>query len=771
MNIKNRAALITIAAMFSLASMLSIFIQSPDSSALSGSDFKAGRIMDDVVFFDGNAMTASQIQVFLNSKVANCVSGHTCLKDYRQDTPAKNPESGLCSALTAKSNQTASQIINDVAKACRISPKVILVILQKEGSLVTKTAPTSTDYAKAMGYGCPDSGPNHTANCNSLYFGFFNQVFLAARAFQWYSLNNGPNYKKHQNNYIQYHPNTACGGSWVYIENQATAGLYNYTPYQPNAATLAVGLGETAHCGAYGNKNFWWIYNIWFGSTLSALIRTESSPALFYNDGSKRFAVPTMALAAQFGLGLSDVRFVSQQEMDSIPQASSPLSSSIGQLVKSDDDTDASGSTVFLISGGKRFPIASMGQFDNFGFSTSDIRYLPLPMIYRLTPSDKSLSNLVKGSSATMYGIENGKRRIIFEPAKLNQLNTSDNISFLSDYTVNQFAYGQPHVDGDYVIRHNNGSIRLYKGGNYHPVGTMERYHCLGLDSIKKFSVPSFTITNGTSSGGISCLVKNSTNEVFVAAGNKKFPLANAGDLNTTSPADSVIDRLPEQPLKAVIKSPLGSTLAVYEDGIKRPIPSMSDFSRLGFTTSNSITTIPNQAFTTIPSGPLKLGSGTVTKDGSSKLYVINDDQKLHIPSMTTFHNFGFSTSSIVTVSGQVLNAYPTDGSLALRSILGGQASIVESKTTWRVPSSLEVHFGFSGSTPVYNNNVAWKAASVKTISRFIKSSSSSTVYYVENNQRRPISSWSKLIELGGENNIKTLSSWAVQHFPPGPTI
>jgi hypothetical protein len=39
-------------------------------------------------------------------------------------------------------------------------------------------------------------------------------------------------------NFIGYNPNSACGGTNINIQNYATAALYNYTPYQPNAAAL-----------------------------------------------------------------------------------------------------------------------------------------------------------------------------------------------------------------------------------------------------------------------------------------------------------------------------------------------------------------------------------------------------------------------------------------------------------------------------------------------------------------------------------------------------
>jgi hypothetical protein len=57
----------------------------------------------------------------------------------------------------------------------------------------------------------------------------------------------------------------ACGGSTVYIRNQATASLYNYTPYQPNNAAKAAGYGLGDGCSSYGNRNFFLYYSDWFG--------------------------------------------------------------------------------------------------------------------------------------------------------------------------------------------------------------------------------------------------------------------------------------------------------------------------------------------------------------------------------------------------------------------------------------------------------------------------------------------------------------------------
>lgn len=276
----------TLPILIALSLVISIF--SPfisAASALSGSSFKAGRIIDDSILFNGSSMNTGDIQAFLNSKVPTCDTNHAagggynppfvCLKNYSQNIQGRSADS-YCSGAVSSGIKSAAQIIRDVSTACSINPKVLLVLLQKEQSLITDTWPWPVQYEKATGYGCPDTAP-----CDPEFAGFFNQIWYAARQFQRYKVQSSLfNYKKGQNNYIQYHPNAGCGGTQIYIENQATAGLYNYTPYQPNGAALANLYGEGDGCSAYGNRNFWRLYSDWFGSSTTNLCNYDNPGGL-----------------------------------------------------------------------------------------------------------------------------------------------------------------------------------------------------------------------------------------------------------------------------------------------------------------------------------------------------------------------------------------------------------------------------------------------------------------------------------------------------------
>ncbi|WP_219950486.1 cell wall-binding repeat-containing protein [Salinibacterium sp. M195] len=233
------------------------------AEAYTGSEFNPGNIISDDEFYNGSAMTEAEIQAFLNAKTG-------VLKTLRQSVTTRAREVSqttgnlICEAIPGGSNLLASTMIYRAQVACGISAKVILATLQKEQGLITRTSPSYHNINYALGYGCPDT----PQGCGEAYEGFGYQVYTGTRQFKAYK---AANFAKQPGVHtIAYFPNNpACGAKSINIVNYATAALYNYTPYVPNAAALANlgGLGDD--CSSYGNRNFWNYYYSWFGNPTS----------------------------------------------------------------------------------------------------------------------------------------------------------------------------------------------------------------------------------------------------------------------------------------------------------------------------------------------------------------------------------------------------------------------------------------------------------------------------------------------------------------------
>jgi len=231
-----------------------------------GEAFDPGDIISDDEFFQRGSMSADEIQDFLDSKISNCRDDYVCLNEFEEDTFDRD-KTVLCQAYDGKNDETAAQILYKVSEACGVAVEVLIVLLQKEMGLVTHTWPSSWRFDKATGYACPDTAP-----CDERFFGFYNQVYNAAKQFKRYA--NPPGTSRFftwhpvgKESNVRWHPRSSCGASPVTIKNQATAGLYYYTPYAPNDAAMVNLTGTGDSCSSYGNRNFWRLYNYWFNPT------------------------------------------------------------------------------------------------------------------------------------------------------------------------------------------------------------------------------------------------------------------------------------------------------------------------------------------------------------------------------------------------------------------------------------------------------------------------------------------------------------------------
>ena len=269
-------ALTVFMAVFLFTFLTAKFKNNIDVEAANLANFDPGYIISDYQMGNYNSMSEAEIWNFLKQK-GNCndtriwQTGNN-LGYLSESAPYSWHVSDghyVCLADENFSGESAAHIIWQAAQDYRINPQVLIVLLQKEQGLITDSFPNSVQYRSATGYGCPD-----TAACSSRYYGFKNQVRNAAALFRTVLDGGWTNYPL-GNNYIQYNPNSGCGGSWVNIRSLATSALYRYTPYQPNASALAAGYGSGDSCGAYGNRNFYSYFEDWFGGITENAVSME----------------------------------------------------------------------------------------------------------------------------------------------------------------------------------------------------------------------------------------------------------------------------------------------------------------------------------------------------------------------------------------------------------------------------------------------------------------------------------------------------------------
>lgn len=311
------------------------------------SGFDPNNIISDLEILDYTSMSLADIQKFLENKGSYLATYSTAdaygvirkASEIIYNAAANNYD---CDGATLSENPTEEERAQKCQKTF-ISPKFLLVLLQKEQSLIEDRSPSQSDLDWATGYGCPDSG-----GCNDRWKGFGKQVNSAALQFRDYMDN--PRYYTYKAGNTYTVKNTNQPDSTISPANQATAALYNYTPHVYN-----------------GNYNFYKIWQRYFtkvypdGSLLQA--QGEAGVWLLQN-GFKRAFTSKSALISRYDI--NKIITVNKSDLDKY-ETGTPIKFAQYSLVKSPRGT------IFLLVDDKKRGFTTMDAFKKMGYNPSEV--------------------------------------------------------------------------------------------------------------------------------------------------------------------------------------------------------------------------------------------------------------------------------------------------------------------------------------------------------------------------------------------------------------
>ncbi len=196
------------------------------------------------------------------------------LKSVKVDMP-KMAGNLMCRAMPGQAGATAAQVIAAVGKACDVSPQVILVMLQKEQTLVTGRTPYSGEsvsliYRKATGSAAPTprratrTSTACSTSCTASPTGSSATRRRRARPARAGPATAGsPSASRAASSTT---PSAACGAKTVTIRTRRRRRCTT-TRLRPERGRAVRRLGIGNSCSAYGNRNFYLYFTTWFGST------------------------------------------------------------------------------------------------------------------------------------------------------------------------------------------------------------------------------------------------------------------------------------------------------------------------------------------------------------------------------------------------------------------------------------------------------------------------------------------------------------------------
>ena len=239
---------------------------------------------------------------------------------------------------------SATELIYRAAKQYQINPKFLLILIQKEQSLLTAGNPSQRALDYAAGYGCPDSEP-----CSERWRGFNKQVNSAAAQFRYY-LDNINEYYFQPGKTYRICNNSADGKcASVTPKNVSTAALYIYTPH------------------LHGNELFKTLWDRYFAKSHfpdgSILQAKKDKDIWLIQDGKKRKFATKAAFASRYSS--QQILTVEKTDIDAY-ETGQPIEFAANTLLVGPDQT------YYLLTDQYKRKIASKKVFRLIGFNPEE---------------------------------------------------------------------------------------------------------------------------------------------------------------------------------------------------------------------------------------------------------------------------------------------------------------------------------------------------------------------------------------------------------------
>lgn len=456
-----------------LAIIIFLFLFIPTTRAQEiDPQFNPNLIISDEEIMDYDSLSLSQIQSFLqnkNSYLANyrTTNAHGTLKSAAEiiyDAANNNYD---CSGVALSDNPTETEKQLKCRKISTINPKFLLVLLQKESSLIEDPSPAQARLDWATGYGCPDNWA-----CNPYYKGFGKQINSASLQFLAY-MKEPQNYSyKAGQTYTFNNPYGTISNETMIVTpaNQATAALYNYTPHVFN-----------------GNYNVYKLYQRYFptqparypnGSLLQA--KGEAGVWLI-QDGFKRPFLTKSALLSRYSL--DKIISVENSDLESYDKGD-PISLPNYSIVKAPD------ASLYLIVGDEKRKFENQAAFKNFGFnpeeiiaaSAQDLSYYRNGTVLSANSAYPTGALLRDPQSGGVYYAQDGQKAPIIDKVLLSTKFKGKTIQKASIEELARYTKISPVLfdDGELLKSDSSSAVYLIANGKKRPFLSGNDFERLG---------------------------------------------------------------------------------------------------------------------------------------------------------------------------------------------------------------------------------------------------------------------------------------------------
>ncbi len=402
-------------------------------------------IFTDSELFDGNALSRTAIQRFLDAK--NSVLKNT-------------------TATVNGVPKLVSEMIYEIGQSYGISQKFLLAKLQQEQGLIERSTASDTKLDWATGYSC------FGGRCSEKYRGIYKQLDAAADTQRIY------NERSKSSGYFGYQigkETKTSDGALVTPVNQATTNLYIYTPYKGSLT----GIG--------GNFFFSRVWNKYFTERIypdGAILRDSATNEYWKIDKNKRrkFTTDTIYLV---DYNREDAIVVPSERLVYY-QIGEPITTTNNTMVKTSDS-----GVMYLLSDGLKHRLVGNSALASLGYHIADTSPLSPTIITKeeldeleegepiTEQSQYPTGILLKSDSPEIYYVKHGIKQLLLDEAVWQENFNREEPVYVTQAVLDGFTLGTP-------LSLNEGSLVKSKDGKYYIVSNNKKKRIESADIVKR---------------------------------------------------------------------------------------------------------------------------------------------------------------------------------------------------------------------------------------------------------------------------------------------
>lgn len=483
--------------------------------------------------------------------------------------------------------------------------------------------------------------------------------------------------------------------------------------------------------------------------------------------GSTKYPIPDWETYELFAR-INPLGQVSQDFLDRLSNGPA-----VGRFARNSDGS------IHMIDGGRRLHVPSCSMMNDFGGGTCT-NWLPLSNGQISMFSDSgTLTNATLSPSGKLFHVSAMTKREFFDRASLSATGYTSSIVSLSDSVTASMPYATaaPMVRPDVIVVDRiSRQPFIYTGGRLLAVPTSINVENTWANSIAAAAMDPQSIAKLTQGPAFVGFASNEAGTArYVIGSTNKFLMGDQTQWPSTTVkfSDAMLTSISSGPAASdptYLKSSSSPVVYRKDKAAAREVPDISTLTQLGMGRIPEIISLAETTIRSLPKGPALLPLGKLVVSDTSPVVYLTDgaDKILQLEDFRISNGLGIGGYSRVPQSR--LAPYTATGTVqpvircASYSYLGHSGSI------WKLPATSATAQLPARSLESSTCAALPSAKGTLDTTVFVKSLDSAVVYLMVDGSKRPVASWTRLMELNNGSSSPVIAEYSRSALDPVPT-